>query len=136
MIDLSLKDQENLMQALRCARWALDHAADIDHDRKRFGDSLLHQHATAYCIIAVGESTGEVEYDLEKAIPHIAWKKIRGMRNRLAHRPDNINLDIVWGVVTHHFPLLIETLEPMVEAAEPPDQTDRADQSDLDKETK
>ena len=115
MIDLSLDDQEHLMQALRCARWALDHAADIDHDRKRFGDSLLHQHAAAYCIIAVGESTGEVEYDLENAIPHIEWKKIRGMRNRLAHNSTDVNLNIVWNVVTYHFPLLIEALEPVVD---------------------
>ena len=115
MIDLSLKDRENLMNTLRFARWALEHATDIDHDRKRFGASLLHQQAIAYCILAAGEFVGEVECNLKRVIPHISWGNLIGMRNRLAHNPTNVNPDIVWGVVTYHFPLLISTLEPMLE---------------------
>ena len=118
MNDLSPKDQEHLMNALRFAGRALDHAADIDHDRKRFDDSWLHRDATAYCILAAGELVGEVEYDLEEGIPHIEWKELIGMRHRLAHNPANINPDLVWEVITDDFPLLIETLEPMLAAAE------------------
>ena len=122
MIDLSLKDQEKLMNALRFARWTLEHAADIDHDRKRLDASQVHQHAAAYCILAAGEFVGKAnKRDLEKAIPHISWSELVGMRNRLAHRPDNINLNIVWRVITDDFPLLISTLEPMFAAAKPPE---------------
>ena len=120
MIDLSLKDQEKLMNALRFAHWALEHAADLDHDRKRLDGSLLHQHGIAYCILAAGESVGKVEYNLEKAIPHIEWRELVDMRNLLAHRPTKINLNIVWGVITDDFPLLIETLEPILATTKPP----------------
>lgn len=117
MIDLSQKDQEHLMNALLFAGQALDHAADVGRDRKRFDASLLHQHAIAYCILATGELVGEVKYDLKQAMPHILWKNLTGMRNVLAHNPTNINLSIVWDVVTYHFPVLISTLESMLEAA-------------------
>ena len=121
MMDLSLDDQKNLMEALRFARWTLEHAADLDYDRKRLDTSLLHQHSMAYCILAAGEFVGKSnKRDLEKAIPQISWDNLVGMRNRLAHRPDNINLNIVWRVITDDFPLLISTLEPMFAAALPP----------------
>ena len=118
MIDLSLDDQKHLIDALRFARWTLEHAADVGHDRKRFGGSLLHQHGAAYCILAAGELVGKVnKRDLERAIPQIIWSDLVGMRNRLAHRPTNIDLDLVWDVITDDFPLLINTLEPMFETA-------------------
>ena len=128
MIDLSLKDQDHLMHTLRFARWALNHAADLDYDRKRLDTSRLHRHALAYCILAAGEFAGKVnKRDLERAIPQIIWSELVGMRNRLAHRPDSINLNIVWRVITDDFPLLISTLEPMLAAAQPPDPTGPAD---------
>ena len=117
MNDLSLDDQKHLMNVLRFAGRALDHAADVGHDRKRFDDSWLHRDAIAYCILAAGESVDEVEYNLEKGIPHIEWKELIGMRHRLAHDPTNINLDIVWRVITDDFPILINTLEPMFAGA-------------------
>ena len=115
MIDLSLKDQANLTNALRFAGWALDHAADINHDRKRFDGSRLHRHAISYCVLASGELVGKVEYDFKNEIPHIPWQQIKDMRNFLAHNPANVDLNIVWRVVTYHLPLLISVLEPMVE---------------------
>ena len=125
MIDLSQDDQEKLMATLRFARWALEHAADIDHDRKRFDGSRLHRQAITYCILASGELVGKVKYNLKKAIPHILWGDLVGMRHRLAHDPTNINPDLVWGVITDDFPLLIETLEPMFETAATPAKRER-----------
>ena len=127
MIDLSLDDQKHLMGALRFARWTLEHAADMGYDRKRLDTSRLHRHSIAYCILAAGELVGKVKDKLKKAIPHISWDNLVGMRNHLAHRPTDIDLDLVWGVVTYHFPLLIETLEPMLAAAEMPNDNESAD---------
>ena len=120
MIDLSLEDQEHLMNALLFAGRALDHAADVDHDRKRFDDSWLHRDGIAYCILAAGELVGKVKYDLKGAIPQIIWSDLVGMRNRLAHDPTDINLNIVWRVVTDDFPLLISTMEPILAELKPP----------------
>jgi uncharacterized protein with HEPN domain len=37
-----------------------------------------------------------------------------GMRNRLIHEYDEINLNIVWDVLNEHIPALIELIEPLV----------------------
>ena len=108
------------MNALRFARWTLQHAADVDCDWERFNASLLHRHAITLCIFAVGELVKYVKYDLKTEIPHIPWSKLIGMRDILAHKPAKVNLSIVWGVVTDDFPRLIEVLEPMLETTPRP----------------
>ena len=114
MTDISQEDQKKLIYVLRYAGWALDYAADVDHDWEKFKISRLHQHAATRCIIAVGDLVNNVEYNLEHEIPHIPWQEIIDMRHRLAHNHIEINLNTIWGVMTDDFPLLIKTLEPVV----------------------
>jgi len=41
----------------------------------------------------------------------ISWQEINGMRNRLVHDYDDINLNIVWDAVQFEIPPLIEELK-------------------------
>jgi len=47
-------------------------------------------------------------------LPNIAWQEIKGMRNRLVHEYDDVNLNIVWDVVQSQLPLLIEELKGQI----------------------
>jgi len=42
---------------------------------------------------------------------NISWQEINGMRNRLVHQYDDVNLNIVWDVVQTEIPTLIEELK-------------------------
>ncbi len=42
--------------------------------------------------------------------------RIKRMRNTLIHRYDNVDLDIVWGVVIRDAPALIALITPILEA--------------------
>jgi uncharacterized protein with HEPN domain len=44
-------------------------------------------------------------------LPNIAWQEINGMRNRLVHEYDDVNLNIVWDVIQSEIPSLIEELQ-------------------------
>lgn len=46
-------------------------------------------------------------------IPNIS--KIRGMRNRLAHKYDGIKIDIVWDAVLIHMPVLVEAVAAILQ---------------------
>ncbi|MEO0409825.1 MAG: HepT-like ribonuclease domain-containing protein, partial [Cyanobacteria bacterium P01_A01_bin.135] len=49
-----------------------------------------------------------------QALPAIAWQEINGMRNRLVHEYDDIDLNIVWDVIQADIPDLIEALRTRI----------------------
>ncbi len=59
----------------------------------------------------IGEAATNVSKDCRERFPHIPWKSIINMRNRLIHDYFDINLDIVWQTVTEDIPSLIIKLE-------------------------
>lgn len=49
-----------------------------------------------------------------EAYPRIPWRRLVGLRNRLIHGYDQIDLDIVWRIVKDDLPGLAKELEVVV----------------------
>jgi uncharacterized protein with HEPN domain len=47
----------------------------------------------------IGEAAKRLPEDLRKSYPDIPWKGMAGMRDRIIHGYDNVDLQIVWDVV-------------------------------------
>ena len=62
--------------------------------------------------------------------PHIDWRTIAGMRNRLVHEYFAVSIDIVWQTAQEDIPTLIETLEQLVQHDADSDAKVRSDTSD------
>jgi len=62
----------------------------------------------------VGEAANCVSADFREQHPHIPWKKMIELRNRLIHGYFDINLDIVWDTVLEDLPPLVADLEKIV----------------------
>ena len=59
----------------------------------------------------IGEAAGRVSSEFREKTPEISWNEIRGMRNRMIHVYDDIDMDIVWETVQQDIPHLISQLE-------------------------
>jgi uncharacterized protein with HEPN domain len=59
----------------------------------------------------IGEAVKNLSEEFKNDNPQIAWKEIAGMRDRLIHRYFNIDLDIVYEVITERLPELKETVK-------------------------
>jgi uncharacterized protein with HEPN domain len=59
----------------------------------------------------LGEAAGRVPSEVQQVHPSIPWSHIIGMRNRLIHGYDRVDLDIVWSVVVADLPPLVARLE-------------------------
>ena len=46
--------------------------------------------------------------------PHIPWRQMYGMRNRLVHDYEGIRLQIVWETISTDFPSLKTSLEAIL----------------------
>lgn len=83
--------------------------ADLDTDHRT-------RAAILYEIMIVGEATKRLSPAFRAAHPMIPWSKMAGMRDRLIHGYDDVDLEIVWEVASHFAPELLRILGPILEA--------------------
>jgi len=69
------------------------------------------QLALARLLEIVGEAASRVSEPMRQKTPEVPWAKIRGMRNRLIHGYDHIDLDVLWDTITENLPPLVVSLE-------------------------
>lgn len=63
----------------------------------------------------IGEAASRIPKGERELYPDIPWPEIVGLRNRLIHGYDEVDLDIVWQIVTADLPPLIKSLEKILE---------------------
>ena len=81
--------------------------ADLDADD-------VFQLAMLHLIQIVGEAAAKTSQDLRQQHPEIPWLNIAGTRNRIVHAYADVNLDLVWDVLTVHLPSLVAQLQAFV----------------------
>lgn len=62
----------------------------------------------------LGEAANRVPLEQQSAHPGIPWRRLIGLRNRLIHDYDRVDLDILWEIVTRDLPPLVEALEAIL----------------------
>ncbi len=62
--------------------------------------------ACAFSVSQIGELANNLSTGLQREHPHIPWKSIRGMRNRIVHDYENIDFAVLWGTITDSLPEL------------------------------
>jgi uncharacterized protein with HEPN domain len=61
-----------------------------------------------------GEAASRMSNEFQKANPHIPWRAIVGMRNRLIHVYFDIDYDVVWEAVNSEIPKIIPELAKLL----------------------
>lgn len=107
-------DDVYVRHVLDAARKAMSFAhgrtrEDLDKD-EMLAISLVH------LLEIIGEAANAVSEEFCAKHPHVPWKKMISLRNRLIHGYFDINLDIVWDTVMEDLPPLAADLEKLVSA--------------------
>jgi len=93
------------------AEQALEFKAEMD-----FSDFSADAKTVAACglnLSQIGELAGRLSEAFMNDNPQIPCRKMRGMRNRIVHDYEGIQLNIVWDVLEKFLPELIENIEKM-----------------------
>ncbi len=85
-----------------------------------FHGDTQKQDAVVRRIEVVGEATAHLTETTRQAIPELPFRKMRGMRNIVAHDYANVDLKIVWEVATVHVPEVRAVLETFFAKHYPP----------------
>jgi len=105
-----------------CLRQMLDHAReamDLARGRTRedIGTDRTVNLALTRLLEIIGEAANRIPPQQQARYPLIAWPQIIGLRNRLIHGYDQVDLDILWEIVTKHLPVLAAAIENVLAGA-------------------
>ncbi len=76
------------------------------------------QLALTHLIQVVGAAASRTSAVFREAHPEVPWAQIIGMRNRIVHDYEDVNLDVVWRVVTEDVEALVAALDHIVPPAQ------------------
>ncbi len=70
--------------------------------------------ATAFVLGQIGELAKLVSDETQNANPQIQWRGIRGLRNRIVHDYENLDMTMFWEVVRDDLPELERQMQELL----------------------
>jgi uncharacterized protein with HEPN domain len=109
------RDLQFLLDMLQSAELILTYTAQCS--KNEFVANVQLQDSVIRRLLVIAEAARRVSDATRQALPNISWQEINGMRNRLVHEYDDVNLNIVWNVVQFEILPLIEELKLQIPPA-------------------
>ena len=99
-----------------CLQQMLDHAKEaLDllaaKDKNDLASDRVLELALVRLVEIVGEAASRLSPEDQARYPSIPWREIIGMRNRLVHGYDAIDLNVLWDTIRIDLPPLIDELK-------------------------
>lgn len=106
------RDSASLLDIAHFAETILQLTAGMDESR--FQADLRTQLAVLYELTVLGEAVKRLSPEFRDAHPEIPWRNMAGMRDKLIHDYDGVNVKRVWEAVSNSIPELLTQIEPLL----------------------
>ncbi|MDD9994089.1 MAG: DUF86 domain-containing protein [Rhodospirillales bacterium] len=106
------RDAIHLVDIVKSAHRIRDYVSGTS--RLDFLENTQLQDSVIRRLEIIGEAAGRVSPEFRDENPGIPWSKMKGMRNWMIHRYDDIDMDVVWETVERDIPGLIGQLESLL----------------------
>lgn len=107
------KDRTRMYHMRNHAREAID--LTKGKTREDIGNDRTLELALTRLVEIVGEAAARVSRGTQDKHSEIAWPEIIGLRNRLIHGYDAVDLDILWNIIKIDIPDLESSLNKILE---------------------
>jgi len=101
---LGVKDKGILLQIIKRCNRVVEKVSNISEDEFSLNDDI--KEVVCFNLFQIGELANGLSVEFIKEYNKIPWKQIIGMRNRIVHGYDTINLEIVWSTAIESIPEL------------------------------
>ncbi len=110
------RDDATILDIVKAARRILDFKGSLD--KPAFMTDSKTQSAVLHQLLVIGEAVKRLSGDFRERRPEIPWKEIAGMRDKVIHVYNDVDLSEVWETVSTDVPALISILEPLARLEE------------------
>ena len=101
---LGVKDKGILLQIIKRCNRVIEKVTNVNATEFALNDDI--KEVVCFNLFQIGELANGLSDEFTKEYNKIPWKHIIGMRNRIVHGYDTINLEIVWNTVNESIPEL------------------------------
>ena len=84
----------------------------MDHDAFTADSQLVE--ACVFNLSQLGELCNVADSDFKDAHLEIPWHEMYGLRNRIVHDYEGVNIQLVWEIIRDDLPGLKETIEKLL----------------------
>jgi len=106
------RDDATLLDILKAARLVVEFKRKLE--KQAFLRDIKTQSAILHQLLVIGEAVKKLSEEFRAQHPEIPWARIAGMRDKLIHQYDAVDLDEVWKTVTKDIAPLISFVEPLI----------------------
>jgi len=106
------RDEASIADMVQFCQRLLELCRGVDQERFRADWKL--QSPIIHHIILLGEAARRVTLSFRQGHPEIDWQGVAGMRDKMIHGYDQVDLSRVWAAATVEVPELLAQLRPLV----------------------
>jgi uncharacterized protein with HEPN domain len=106
------RDDAILLDLARAARLAREFVQDIDE--AKFLADVKTQSAVLHQLLILGEAAKRLSHAFRDTHSRIPWPLITGMRDKLIHDYDDVDLAVVWETLQKDLPTLLSFVSPLL----------------------
>ena len=93
---------------LRYANKVCEYCKGVSYEEFRANDMLIE--ACVFNLGQIGELTTKLGEAFKKENTQVAWAQIYGLRNRIVHDYEGVNLRLIWEIISDDMPELRSAL--------------------------
>ncbi|MEW6092988.1 MAG: DUF86 domain-containing protein [Chloroflexota bacterium] len=106
------RDEATLLDIARAARLVLEFKAGMD--KAAFFEDVKTQSAVLHQLMVIGEAVKRLSPEFRSCYPEMPWSLIAGMRDKLIHGYDIVDLEEVWRTAEIDVPDLLSQIKPLL----------------------
>jgi uncharacterized protein with HEPN domain len=101
---------EDILDAMGKAEILLE---DVAYEQ--FAEDFRINFAVVRALEIVGEATKRLPLSLREEYPDIPWRGMAGLRDRIVHEYDTVDMEILWAVVKDEIPRIRPQLQQVID---------------------
>lgn len=102
------RDSAALLDITKAAQLALEFVAEMS--QKAFETDRKTQSAVLYQIAILGEAVKRLSPEFRSQYPDIPWSAMAGMRDKLIHDYEGVDVERVWLTLQSSIPILLQSI--------------------------